>query len=59
VREALACLLEGDGEKQAAARMGLSPETVHQYVKALYRHYRVESRAELLTRVFGRTRPGR
>jgi DNA-binding CsgD family transcriptional regulator len=58
VREALSCLLEGDGEKQAAARMGLSRETVHQYVKALYRHYRVESRAELLARVLRRPAPG-
>jgi DNA-binding CsgD family transcriptional regulator len=55
VRETLRCLLEGDGEKQAAARMGLSKETVHQYVKTLYRHYRVASRAELLARVLRRT----
>jgi DNA-binding CsgD family transcriptional regulator len=55
VRETLRCLLEGDGEKQAAARMGLSRETVHQYVKTLYRHYRVASRAELLARVLRRT----
>jgi len=58
VQETLRCLLEGDGEKQAAARMGLSRETVHQYVKALYRHYRVASRAELLARVLRRTSPG-
>ncbi len=57
VRETLQCLLDGDSEKQAAARMGLSGETVHQYVKALYRRYRVESRAELLIRVLRRTRP--
>jgi DNA-binding NarL/FixJ family response regulator len=55
VRETLHYLLEGDGEKQAAARMGLSKETVHQYVKALYRHYRVASRPELLARVLRRT----
>jgi DNA-binding CsgD family transcriptional regulator len=54
VRETLSCLLEGDGEKQAASRMGLSRETVHQYVKALYRHYQVASRPELLVRVLGR-----
>jgi DNA-binding CsgD family transcriptional regulator len=54
VRQTLQCLLEGDGEKQAAARMGLSRETVHQYVKALYRHYQVASRAELLARVLRR-----
>src|SRR5207302_4561824 len=59
VRETLDCLLGGDGEKQAAARMGLSRETVHQYVKALYRHYRVASRAELLVRVLRRTKPDR
>jgi DNA-binding CsgD family transcriptional regulator len=58
VRETLCCLLEGDSEKQAATRMGLSQETVHQYVKALYRHYRVASRAELLARVLRRTNPG-
>src|SRR6266849_1689365 len=58
VRQTLSCLLEGDGEKQAAARMGLSRETVHQYVKALYCHYRVASRAELLARVLRRTKPG-
>lgn len=58
VQETLRCLLEGDGEKQAAARMGLSRETVHQYVKALYRHYQVSSRAELLARVLRRTSPG-
>src|SRR5262249_46396747 len=58
VQETLRCLLDGDGEKQAAARMGLSRETVHQYVKALYRHYRVASRAELLARVLRRTSPG-
>jgi len=57
VREALACLLDGDGEKQVAARMGLSRDTVHQYVTALYRHYRVASRAELLARVLRRPRP--
>ena len=57
VRETLSCLLDGDSEKQAAARMNLSRETVHQYVKALYRHYRVESRAELLARVLRRPTP--
>jgi DNA-binding NarL/FixJ family response regulator len=58
VQEALRCLLEGDGEKQAAARMGLSRATVHQYVKALYRHYGVATRAELLARVLRRTSLG-
>lgn len=59
VRETLSCLLEGDSEKQVAARLNLSRETVHQYVKALYRHYRVASRTELLALVFRRRAPGR
>lgn len=41
-------LLDGQGEKQIAVEMGLSPNTVHHYVKAIYRHFNVSSRAELL-----------
>jgi DNA-binding CsgD family transcriptional regulator len=48
LRDTLRCLLEGDGEKQVAARLGVSTLTVHDYVKALYRHFGVVSRAELL-----------
>lgn len=48
VRQTLDCLLEGDSEKQAAARLGLSQTTVHEYVGTLYRHFGVTSRAELL-----------
>jgi DNA-binding CsgD family transcriptional regulator len=43
-------LLAGRGEKQIATQMGLSVNTVHHYVKALYRHFDVSSRAELLAR---------
>jgi DNA-binding CsgD family transcriptional regulator len=50
LRQLLECLLEGDSEKQAAARLSLQPQTVNQYVKAIYRHFRVSSRAELLAR---------
>jgi DNA-binding CsgD family transcriptional regulator len=50
VREALRCLLEGDGDKQIAARMRLSVYTVNQYTKVIYRHFGVEGRAELLSR---------
>ncbi len=49
-RQVLACLLEGDGEKQVASRLGIGFATVHTYVKALYRHFRVAGRAELLAR---------
>jgi DNA-binding CsgD family transcriptional regulator len=50
VRQVLALLLQGDGDKQIASRLKISPHTVNQYLKALYRHFRVESRAELLAR---------
>jgi len=50
LRQTLDCLLEGDGEKQVAARLGLSRTTVHQYVTMLYRRFDVGSRAELLAR---------
>ena len=43
-------LLEGDSEKEIAVRWGVSPNTVHVYVKALYRHFGVSSRGELLAR---------
>jgi DNA-binding CsgD family transcriptional regulator len=47
-RETLECLLRGDSEKSAAARLGVSPHTVHNYVKALYAAFGVSSRSELL-----------
>lgn len=43
-------LLAGRGEKQIAAEMRLSRNTVHHYVKSIYRHFGVSSRAELLAR---------
>jgi DNA-binding CsgD family transcriptional regulator len=48
LREILQCLLEGDGEKQVALRLGLSRHTVHDYVKDLHRRLGVSSRAELM-----------
>ena len=54
LRQTLACLQEGDSEKQVAARLGLSYTTVHQYVKVLYRRFAVRSRAELLAHVMKR-----
>lgn len=47
-RQTLSLLLEGKSEKQVAAAMGLSRNTVHKYVMALYQHFGVNSRAELL-----------
>ena len=50
MRETLHCLLSGDSEKQAAAKLGVSQHTVHVYVKQLYRKFNVNSRGELLAR---------
>jgi DNA-binding CsgD family transcriptional regulator len=46
-RRALALLLAGKREKEVADELGLTPATLHQYVKAIYRHFGVSSRAEL------------
>ena len=54
LRQTLACLLDGDSEKQLAARLELSHATIHQYVTALYRHFGVRSRAQLLALVIRR-----
>ena len=49
-RQVLACLLEGDGDKQVAARLGISAHTVNQYAKVVFQHFGVRSRTELLAR---------
>jgi DNA-binding CsgD family transcriptional regulator len=54
LRQTLGCLLEGDSEKQVAGRLGLSQATIHQYVTALYRHFGVKSRAQLLAHIIKR-----
>jgi DNA-binding CsgD family transcriptional regulator len=56
LRQTLECLLEGDGEKQAALRLGLSRHTVHEYVTALYRRLGVSSRPELMALCLRRRR---
>jgi len=50
LRPVLRRLLAGDAEKQAAQKLGLSPHTVHEYTKALYRRFGVNSRGELLAK---------
>ena len=52
--EVLTHLLTGKSEKQVAAEMRLSYNTLHHYVKALYRHFGVTSRVELLARWVGK-----
>lgn len=58
LRQTLACLLEGDSEKQVAARLGVSRTTTHQYITALYRHFAVHSRAELMAHLMKRLSRG-
>ncbi|HWB53559.1 MAG TPA: LuxR family transcriptional regulator [Tepidisphaeraceae bacterium] len=50
VRQTLEYLLAGTTEKQIARKLGISPNTVHVYVKELYRKFDVCSRGELLAR---------
>lgn len=50
VRAVLKCLLEGDTDKQIAARLNLTRATVNDYGKRIHRHFRVGSRGELLAR---------
>src|SRR4051812_13519346 len=38
-RQVLRCLLEGEGDKQAAARLGVTRHTVNQYAKVIFRHF--------------------
>jgi DNA-binding NarL/FixJ family response regulator len=54
-------VFDGNSEKDAAARLGLSPHTVHTYLWRIYRKLQVQSREELLVRVFAefRTLPKR
>ncbi len=53
LRQTLRLLTRGLGEKQVAHALDLSPHTVHQYVKTLYRHFGVSSRSELLALCLG------
>jgi DNA-binding CsgD family transcriptional regulator len=49
-REALDELLTGATDKEIAARLGISPHTVRQYVKSILRAFGVSSRAQLIAR---------
>jgi DNA-binding CsgD family transcriptional regulator len=48
LHQTLAALRAGDSEKQVADRLGISPSTVHDHVKALHRRFGAHSRGELL-----------
>jgi len=55
-RQTLDRLLAGDSEKEIASRLALSRTTVHEYIGALYRHFDVTTRGELMA-YFLRRRP--
>jgi DNA-binding CsgD family transcriptional regulator len=51
MKQTLDELLAGASEKQIAAKLGISPHTVHNYVKALHQRFEVSSRGELLAKL--------
>ncbi|MHA7629218.1 helix-turn-helix transcriptional regulator [Corallococcus sp. M7] len=53
-RQTLELLLQGLGDKEIAARLGISRFTVNQYTKTLYRRFGVQSRTALIARLLGR-----
>jgi DNA-binding CsgD family transcriptional regulator len=54
VRETLAQLMTGASDKEIARRLGISHNTVRQYVRSLLRAYRVESRLQLVSTMLAR-----
>jgi DNA-binding CsgD family transcriptional regulator len=50
LRQVLLCLFDGDSQKQAARRLGISAATAHEYVRRLHRLFEASSRGELLAR---------
>lgn len=57
-RQVLSLLCAGESEKQIAAALDISGHTTHQYVRSLYRAFKVHSRAELLA-IVGQAGPRR
>ena len=55
--QTLTLLVAGSSEKQVARELGISPHTVHNYVKALHRRYKVASRGELLAKAAAQNIP--
>ncbi len=45
-------LLEGSSEKDVAAKLNLSPHTIHNHVREIYSRFSVHSRAELMAKYF-------
>lgn len=53
-RSVLACLIDGQSAKMIATNLAISLHTVNDHIKAIYRNYRVRSRAQLLRRFMTR-----
>jgi len=49
-------VFDGASERIIAEQLGLSPHTVHTYIWRIYRKLQVQSREELLVRVFAEFR---
>jgi DNA-binding CsgD family transcriptional regulator len=58
MRQTLDLLLAGLSEKEAARKLRLSPNTLHVHVRSLYRHYDVNTRAELMAKLLPHARGG-
>ncbi len=56
-RLVLTQLIDGQSVKQIASHLNLSPHTVSDHVKAIYRHFEVQSRAELMRRFSTESNP--
>jgi DNA-binding NarL/FixJ family response regulator len=54
LRETLEQLMTGACPKDIANNLGVSVHTARQYVKTLYRRFKVSSRAELMVTLYGR-----
>jgi DNA-binding NarL/FixJ family response regulator len=52
--QVLELLAEGHLYKQIAIKLGLTPETVHEYVKSIYKKLHVHSRTEAVVKFLGR-----
>lgn len=55
--QVLTHLIAGDSEKQIAFKLEVGKSAIHDHVLAIYRHFKVSSRGELLAKFIGRARP--
>jgi S-DNA-T family DNA segregation ATPase FtsK/SpoIIIE len=53
-QEVITLVLRGLDEAEIASMLGRSPHTVHTHLKAIFRHFQVHSRAELIVKLVQR-----